>query len=122
MIPSAATVVDAALRSGGLQPHDDLIVLYRMLRPGVFRLRIGRPADGAPPAGLERFALPAGLTATLLFTGPYGQLGYVTQRLFDWCAGQGHTRLGESWEIYHHLETPDDPATCKTSVGVLLLG
>lgn len=63
---------------------------------------------------------PAGLVATTVHFGPYTRLGDAHDAVHKWCASQGHTLAGPSWEIYGHWT--DDPAQLRTDVFWLLQG
>jgi effector-binding domain-containing protein len=61
---------------------------------------------------------PAGLVATVAHFGPYSRLGEAHKAIHKWCADQGHTLAGPSWEIYGHWT--DDPSKLRTDVFDLL--
>ena len=67
-------------------------------------------------------ATPAGTVATTTHFGPYGRLHEAHDAIRQWCADQGHTLAGPSWEIYGHWvdEWNSDPSKIRTDVFYLL--
>jgi effector-binding domain-containing protein len=61
---------------------------------------------------------PAGLVATTTHWGSYSRLGDAHGAVHKWCADQGYTLAGPSWEVYGHWN--DDPAQVRTDVFWLL--
>ena len=66
---------------------------------------------------------PAGLVATTTHYGPYGRLNEAHEAIRVWCANNGHTFAGPSWEIYGHWidEWNRDPSRITTDVYYLLV-
>ena len=61
---------------------------------------------------------PGGLVAVAEHWGPYNKLGEAHSALLEWCAAQGHSLAGPSWEVYGH---PDqDPSRILSEVYYLL--
>lgn len=111
VIPEGATQVDAGLGRAGINPHDDLVVLYRALGGTRFQLLIGRPTETIAADGLVAFSTPEGPTAVTMHVGPYEQLGKVADAMVAWCGSNSRIPTGYSWETYHHLENPEEPST-----------
>jgi effector-binding domain-containing protein len=63
-------------------------------------------------------ALPGGLVATVLHTGPYSGLGEAHRAVLDWCAEHGRTAAGPRWEVYGPHS--DDPSRTTTEISYLL--
>jgi effector-binding domain-containing protein len=61
---------------------------------------------------------PAGTAVTATHLGPYDRLHEAHTAIHTWCAANGHTLAGPSWEVYGHWE--DDPAKLRTDVFYLL--
>ncbi len=68
-------------------------------------------------------ATPAGLVATTTHFGPYGLLHQAHEAIRRWCADNGYTLAGPSWEIYGHWldEWNSDPAKITTDVFYLVV-
>src|SRR5262245_66119488 len=67
-------------------------------------------------------ATPAGLVATTVHFGPYGQLGNAHLAIRKWCEDHGCVPAGVNWEIYGHWidEWNRDPTKIRTDVFYLL--
>jgi effector-binding domain-containing protein len=65
-----------------------------------------------------RSALPAGEVAMTIHRGPYQDLRTAHDTVRQWCAAEGPTLAGPSWEIYGDWH--DDPAELETEVYYLL--
>jgi effector-binding domain-containing protein len=67
-------------------------------------------------------ATPNGPVATTTHYGPYGQLCQAHEAIHDWCAANGHTLAGPSWEVYGHWQNDwnTDPTKIRTDVFYLL--
>jgi effector-binding domain-containing protein len=80
----------------------------------------------APFAGLGEVvgsSTPAGPVATTTHYGPYGQMHQAHDAIHQWCANNGHTLAGPSWEIYGHWvdEWNSDPSKIRTDIYYLLV-
>src|SRR5262249_42261444 len=65
---------------------------------------------------------PAGVVATAVHFGPYGQLGAAHQAIRAWCANHNYALAGSSWEIYGHWQDEwcTDPSQIRTDVYYLV--
>jgi effector-binding domain-containing protein len=63
---------------------------------------------------------PAGEVATTAHYGEYSDLGLAYSALERWCADNGRSPAGASWEVYGDWD--DDPAKRRTDVYFLLEG
>jgi len=99
------------VRKSGVKSDGINVAIYRGDGDGV--------AIAAGPRVIEKFeGTPAGRAAAAIHLGPYEQLGRPHRAIREWCAANGHTLEGTSWEIYGHHE--DDPAKRRTDVFYLL--
>jgi effector-binding domain-containing protein len=66
---------------------------------------------------------PAGPVATTTHYGPYQLLQKAHEAIHRWCADNGRTLAGPSWEIYGHWrdEWNSDPSKITTDVYYLLV-
>lgn len=96
------------------------IVLYREETAGQFLMEAGVRVAGevAAGGGVRGIATPAGTVATATYWGPFNGLPEVHRRIREWCAAQGQTPAGTSWEVYGHWS--DDPNEQRTDVHWLL--
>src|SRR5262245_51548555 len=121
VVPEACGLVWSIVRAQNVPGLGRHIALYLDCE---INLEVGVELD-APFAGhgeVVGSATPAGLVATATHVGPYGRLGETHQAIREWCARQGHTPAGPSWEVYAHWqeEWNDDPAGIRTDVFYLL--
>src|SRR5262249_13096672 len=121
VVPEACGTVWNALRAQKIAGAGRHVALYLDCE---INLEVGVELD-APFAGCGEVVpstLPTGPVATAVHFGPYGQLGAAHQAIHQWCAQQGHSLAGPSWEIYGHWlpEWDDDPAKIRTDVYYLL--
>jgi hypothetical protein len=63
-------------------------------------------------------ATPAGLVATMVYFGPYHQMGPAHEAIHRWAREGGHKLAGPSWEVYGHWS--DDPAELRTDIFYLV--
>jgi effector-binding domain-containing protein len=116
-LPSALGEVWKLLRARGMPGSGRNIAIYHN---GVIDLECGVevPADFRGAGEVFLSATPAGLAAHTEHTGPYHLLGAANKAIADWCAAQGKTLAGPSWEVYGHWH--EDPARLTTDVFYLL--
>jgi effector-binding domain-containing protein len=117
VIPKACGEVWDYARAARLPKPGRHVALYL---DGVMNIECGAEVF-QPFAGNDRVvcsALPAGLVATTAHFGPYNRLGDAHSAVLKWCASQGYTLAGPSWEVYGHWH--DDPAQLRTDVFWLL--
>ncbi len=116
-IPQACGEVWTFARAAGLPRPGRHLALYL---DGVMNIECGAEVT-QPFTGNGRVvcsSTPAGLAATTVHMGPYNRLGEAHDAVNKWCAANGHTLAGPSWEVYGHWE--DDPAKLRTDVFWLL--
>lgn len=121
VVPEACGTVWNVVRSQHVVGAGRHIALYW---DGEINLEVGveleAPWDGH--GEVVGSATPAGAVATATHYGPYQQLHAAHEAIRRWCAAQGHTPAGPSWEIYGHWqdEWNDDPSQIRTDVFYLL--
>lgn len=107
----------------GLAPAGHPYVRYMNMSAAFIDVEAGIPlvnaADEDPPeeTAVLRGALPAGLVAATIHTGPYDGLAAAYEELDRWVEASEHTAIGGPWEVYltDPAEVPD-PADWKTEV------
>jgi effector-binding domain-containing protein len=117
VVPAGCGEVWAYARAAGLPRPGRHLALYL---DGEINLEVGAEMD-QPFTGNDRVvcsSTPAGLVATTVHLGPYHLLGGAHDAILKWCAANGHTLAGPSWEVYGHWT--DDPAQLRTDVFYLL--
>ena len=87
---------------------------------GEINLEVGVELEGPfePEGEIVRSATPGGPAATVTHFGPYPELGTAYRAITDWCAANGRTPRGASWEIYGHWleEWNADSSKVRTDV------
>jgi len=107
----------ACLRAGGIQRGCRNVMLYRDDVPTVeVGVLLDRPCrlTGRVTAS----ALPAGLVATTVHRGAFGDVGRAHEAVLAWCAAEGRPVSPTRWEVYGPHD--DDPARQWTEVCWLL--
>jgi effector-binding domain-containing protein len=105
------------LRGGGAPPglcqQGHNIMLYKDDVPHV---EVGVQVSGSfEPAGqVVASALPGGLVATAIHTGPVASIGDTHQAVCQWSTANGYRLAGPHWEIY----SDPDPASGDFDVQV----
>ena len=107
------------LRGGapeGLYQRGHNIMLYRDDVPNV---EVGVQVSGSfDPAGdVVPSALPGGLVASAVHTGPVARVGDTHQAVREWSTAHGYRLAGPHWEIYGD----PDPSTGEFGVEVCWL-
>ena len=123
VVPEACGIVWNILRTHQITGAGRHVAVYWDCE---INLEVGVELD-APFAGHGEVigsATPAGLVATTTHYGPYGQLHGAHEAIHQWCANNGYTLAGPSWEIYGHWldEWNSDPSKITTDVYYLLEG
>jgi effector-binding domain-containing protein len=117
VVPAACGEVWEFARSANLPRPGRHVALYL---DGEINLEVGaevfQPFDGNERVSCSK--TPAGIVATTVHMGPYDRLDGAHDAILRWCAENGHTLAGPSWEVYGHWE--DDPAKLRTDVFYLL--
>lgn len=105
------------LREGGIERGCRNIMLYLDDAPTV---EVGVLMDQPCPltGRVITSRLPAGMTATTVHRGSFGDLGAAHEAVADWCAAHGHLLSRTRWEVYGPHN--DDPAQQWTEVSWLL--
>ena len=115
-VPEGCGVVWSFVRAHQLQAGRNVAVYW----DGTIRLEVGVELHGAFPDGgdIVRSATPAGLVASVVHFGPYGQLDTAHQAIRDWCSAYRHQFAGPNWEVYGHWqhEWNADPSQIRTDV------
>src|SRR4051794_33507564 len=121
VIPEACGIVWNVIRSQQVQGAGRHVAIYL---DDQINLEVGVELE-APFAGhgdVIGSATPAGAVATATHLGPYQTLGQTHDALKQWCAQNGRTPAGPSWEIYGHWLDAwnNDPSQIRTDVFYLL--
>lgn len=122
IVPDACGTVWSVIRSQKVAGAGRHIAVYLDCQ---INLEVGVELE-APFAGFGEVvgsATPAGLVATTTHFGPYGLLYQAHEAIRLWCATNGHTFAGPSWEIYGHWkdEWNSDPSKICTDIYYLLV-
>jgi effector-binding domain-containing protein len=118
VVPEACGTVWNFLRAEGVKGAGRHVAVYF---DGVINLEVGVELASSfeSDGNVVASQTPGGWVATAVHIGPYGGLGGAHQAILAWCAGNGRTLAGPSWEIYGHM-TPDGAAPPRTDVFYLL--
>jgi effector-binding domain-containing protein len=121
VIPEACGIVWNVIRSQQVQGAGRHVAVYL---DDQINLEVGVELE-APFAGhgdVVGSATPAGAVATATHLGPYQTLGQTHDAVKQWCAQNGRTPAGPSWEIYGHWLDAwnNDPSQIRTDVFYLL--
>lgn len=116
VVPEACGLVWNALRAQDVRGGRHIALYW----DGAIRLEVGveLPGDFIERDGVVRSATPAGKVASVTHFGPYNTLGRAHAAVRDWCAANGQTLAGPSWEIYDHWQSEwdRDPSLIRTDV------
>jgi effector-binding domain-containing protein len=123
VVPEACGVVWNVVRSQKIPGAGRHIALYLDCQ---INLEVGVELE-APFAGhgeVVGSSTPAGTVVTTTHYGPYGLLHKAHEAIHQWCAANGHTLAGPSWEVYGHWqeEWNNDPSKITTDVFYLIVG
>lgn len=121
VVPEACGIVWGVVRSQQFTGAGRHVAVYL---DGVMNVEVGVELDG-PFSGFGEVvpsATPAGPVATATHLGPYQRLHETHEAILNWCAANGFSLAGPSWEIYGHWqqEWNTDPAKIVTDVVYLL--
>lgn len=121
VVPEACGAVWNVVRSQQIPGAGRHVAVYL---DGTINLEVGVELD-APFGGHGEVldsATPVGLVVTTTHFGPYGGLHAAHDAIRNWCAANGHTFAGPSWEVYGHWEDEwnTDPSKIRTDVFYLL--
>jgi effector-binding domain-containing protein len=97
----------------GLYKQGHNVMLYKDDVPNVeVGVQVSRSFD--PTGHVVASALPGGLVATAIHTGPIAQIGDTHQAVREWSKANGYRLAGPHWEIYGD----PDPSTGHFDVEV----
>jgi effector-binding domain-containing protein len=97
----------------GLYKQGHNVMLYKDDVPNVeVGVQVSRSFD--PTGHVVASALPGGLVATAIHTGPIAQIGDTHQAVREWSKAEGYRLAGPHWEIYGD----PDPSTGHFDVEV----
>ena len=120
VVPETCGLVWNALRSAGLRGGRH-IALYL---DAAMNVEIGVELDAAFAGAGEVIAssTPTGDVAVTIHRGPYQTLNQANAAIRQWCAANGRTLAGPSWELYGHWQESwnSDPSQITTEVCYLL--
>lgn len=121
VVPEACGAVWNVIRARHVPGPGRHVAIYL---DGQINLEVGVELDGPFPGHGEvvASAIPSGLIAAATHLGPYRRLHEAHEAIRAWCADNGHTLAGPSWEIYGHWkdEWDRDPSGIRTDVFYLL--
>src|SRR5260221_5302969 len=124
VVPEACGLVWNAVKAAGVADAGRHVSVYRHAGGGLLDVEVGVEVGTAFPGRDEVVGsvTPAGDAATVTHFGPYQKLGDANQAILQWCAAQGRTLAGTSWEIYGHWmdEWNNDPSKIRTDIFYLL--
>ena len=116
VVPEGCGVVWSFVRARQLRAGRHVAVYWDC----TIRLEVGVEMIDLFPDGGEvvRSATPAGRVASVVYHGPYNQLGVAHQAIRDWCSAQNLQLAGPNWEIYGHWQSDwnADPSRIRTDV------
>ncbi len=122
VVPEACGVVWGVLRAQQVNGAGRHVAVYW---DGQINLEVGVELAG-PFAGSGEVVgseTPPGPVATTTHHGPYGSLHEAHEAIQRWCAANGRSLAGPSWEVYGHwqAEWDTDPSKIVTDVCYLLV-
>lgn len=122
VVPDACGIVWKVIRAQQVPGAGRHVAVYF---DDQINLEVGVELD-APFAGFGEVVgseTPSGLVATTTHYGPYGLMHAAHEAILRWCADNGHTLAGPSWEIYGHWkdEWNSDPSKISTDIYYLLV-
>lgn len=99
-------IVYAWIRNAPVRQTGHNHAIYDRCTATTLRMRVGFPVSGpfADTDLVQCVQLSPGQAAHAVHLGSYATLHDTYARLHAWCAEQGHTPTGQSWEVY------DDPS------------
>jgi effector-binding domain-containing protein len=104
-------------RAGGKEHRWQNVMLYKDDVPNV-EVGVLAPSPFSDAGSVISSVLPAGVTATLTYRGPYPELDVAHRAVRAWCAAHGHQLAGARWEVYGHWR--EDPRDLETEIHYLL--
>lgn len=112
--------VYAAARSGAVTLDGQNVFIYRGATGGLLTVDfcVGVAAPFEAVGLVQPLQTPAGPVAMTTHVGDYARLGDANAAILAWCAANGRTPAGPSWEVYGHWNP--DPAELRTEVYYLL--
>ena len=121
VVPEACGIVWNVVRSQKIPGAGRHVAVYL---DGEINLEVGVELE-APFAGhgeVVGSTTPAGTVVTTTHYGPYGLLCEAHKAIQQWCAANGHTLAGPSWELYGHWQDDwnTDPSKITTEVVYLI--
>jgi effector-binding domain-containing protein len=107
------------LRAQGVATGHNVII-YRGEKDGLLTFEAGVevPAGFAEDRGVRAVATPSGEVATVAYFGDYSRMAPAYTAIEQWCAANGRSPAGVSWEVYGDWNS--DPAQCRTDIFFLL--
>lgn len=124
VVPEACGLVWNAIKMLGIQGAGRHVALYLGNTDGQFDVEIGAEIPGSVPADGEAYtsATPPGEVATATHFGPYQGLGRAHVAIQEWCAANGRTLAGPSWEVYGHWrdEWNSEPSKIRRDIYYLV--
>jgi effector-binding domain-containing protein len=112
--------VYAAGRAGSVQLDGQNVFIYRQYADGMLTVDfcVGVKAPFSAVGNVEPLLTPAGPAVMTTHRGDYARLREANAAIHAWCAANGRTVAGPSWEVYGHWDP--DPAKLTTDVYWLL--
>ena len=82
----------------------------------VFKIQAGIPSDLPGEGDIQAIELPGGKLATILFLGPYDEVGEAWDQLRAWAAERDLDMMG-GWDVYENdPDTVSDPSELRTRI------
>lgn len=108
------------LRTAEVRQAGHNYALYDHCTEHALRVRVGFPVSApfAHTESMQCVELPAGRAAHATHVGPYGLMQSTYGVLHAWCAREGLSLGGESWEVYGDWN--DDQSRLVTDIYVRL--
>ena len=101
--------------SGG-QPHGMPFMRYLEMGDDYFKIQAGIPSDLPGEGDIQAIELPGGKLATILFLGPYDEVGGAWDELRAWASDRGLDLMG-GWDVYENdPDTVSDPSELRTRI------
>ncbi len=100
----------------GGEPHGMPFMRYLEMGDDWFRIQAGLPTNVAGAQDIQAIELPGGKLATILFLGPYDQVGEAWDVLHTWAQGRNLDLMG-GWDLYENdPDTVSDPSELRTRI------
>ncbi len=104
------------MAGAGGEPHGMPFMRYLDMGDDWFRIQAGMPSDVAGAGDIQAIELPGGKLATILFLGPYDQVGEAWDELRAWAQTRNLDLMG-GWDVYENdPDSVSDPSELRTRI------